>query len=741
MPVIYLQAGDGTRIAVPEEAAALSAVVRRALDNWTEAYGPPPPPPEDDDDDDDNANTNGSNSSSSSSDSERTPDRINDDDDDDDETSRTRSVLGNPDDDDDGTEEYRNNNNNEDDTDRTVSILDEECGSRTPSPCPSPETPTRTAATTSRGRRRASRRGSSVKSKRESHENGSATPEHLVLHNSNRSSSGSGSRELVAVNKEDSATPSTLDEEDVDNDDDTELDESSPPRQLLSTSSDAPLLAESISPTAHARPLTSPVAPTTADASDTHNRRDGSENTGSTDNLVEANAAPPSSSGGSAPVVRRRDSVTVFADVPAAGDEEERFLGADRMPPLPPPMISPHSLTNDEHASPSSYHQRTPCMICDEDDGLLLGGSVASSISEDVTPHNRSRERTSPASGAEPASPNALFSGKNTEFGGAHSGRHRASLRSNTLDNAGSSGGDAAACGVGGLVEDVVAGPLHQCARITDREIVIELQSCLPPNLPHAAGGGGAEEADIHSTPLQSVSQSQTLCQPSGRTSQSPTPLVSVKSGVSGSTNQMDSAMRTTGNNEDENQQPQRPSLVSDAVQLCAEYLRHFAGDGQQKERLHPTPTPEPLPAPLVCFLTPWERNFLYRGILGHTDEQMALAMAITQHAPTMSFIHPAPFLRNPDICTALLAAPPASGRVALLVDVMRAAGVLQISSLQNLCAAWCADFMIRVSYASIDYFEAAALVRQCFHVRSDWTKRELDCLKLENEWPANEEE
>lgn len=153
-----------------------------------------------------------------------------------------------------------------------------------------------------------------------------------------------------------------------------------------------------------------------------------------------------------------------------------------------------------------------------------------------------------------------------------------------------------------------------------------------------------------------------------------------------------------------------------------------------------PAVIPVPLPAPLVARLSQWERGFLYRDVLGAPESVLTAAMAITEVCPEFDYACPGPYLGTARVRAALMTPPPPPDGVHVLMEVMAAARQLQIDPLHALCAGWLADFMIRVSYGATDNFEAAHLIRQCLRVPSHWTRRETDCLKLENEWPANED-
>ncbi|CAG9569734.1 conserved hypothetical protein [Leishmania major strain Friedlin] len=153
-----------------------------------------------------------------------------------------------------------------------------------------------------------------------------------------------------------------------------------------------------------------------------------------------------------------------------------------------------------------------------------------------------------------------------------------------------------------------------------------------------------------------------------------------------------------------------------------------------------PAAIPAPLTTPLVSLLSPWEQNFLYVDLLGAPETVLAASLAILDVCPDFDYSSPSVHLGDAKARAALMAPPPPPEGVHTLIEVMAAAKQLQIEPLHALCAGWLADFMIRASYGATDNFEAAHLIRQCLRVTSDWSRRETDCLKIENEWPANEE-
>ncbi|KAG5510631.1 hypothetical protein JKF63_06929 [Porcisia hertigi] len=153
-----------------------------------------------------------------------------------------------------------------------------------------------------------------------------------------------------------------------------------------------------------------------------------------------------------------------------------------------------------------------------------------------------------------------------------------------------------------------------------------------------------------------------------------------------------------------------------------------------------PALIPEPLTTPLVAFLSPWERVFLYVDVLGAPETMLAASLLILDICPGFDYCSPSMHMRDARVKTALMLPPPPPEGMQKLMKVMAGAKVLQIAPLYALCAGWLADFMIRASYGAANNFEAAHLIRQCLCLPSDWSRRETDCLKIENEWPANEE-
>ena len=138
-----------------------------------------------------------------------------------------------------------------------------------------------------------------------------------------------------------------------------------------------------------------------------------------------------------------------------------------------------------------------------------------------------------------------------------------------------------------------------------------------------------------------------------------------------------------------------RPISAS-TLALCVEYLLHFTNG------LEPTVIPKPLPltTKLDEIVSEWESSFITTKLLEQGDAW--------QH-------------QN-------------------LVDVMYAAQHLQLDSLRDLCAAWCSAQISYYSTSIRDPMEAAECLRKFFSIASDWTDEELQCLQVENDWPANEE-
>ncbi|EKF30647.1 hypothetical protein MOQ_005538 [Trypanosoma cruzi marinkellei] len=774
MPAIYLQTSDGTRIAVPEEAGELSVVVRLALEIWAENHCPQAALTEDDFD---NMCTN------SGSDSERTPDQIMDDDDDDDEEEEEEydypstctcchGAAGNPDN---VTAEYKESREYDGgrlreplievscDLDRTVSVLedddvngnDDRSSSRTPSTCPSLDS---AKSPPLRGQRKTPRRRGGPKLNTFDGNNAIAS---LAF-----SENGKEMREFILaapaiaadrIDKEDSATPSTLEDEEVEKTPNNVINE-----EQRCVSLDAPPIPNSNPPSAYAYPISAktsaapppPIPPKTTTANL------GSACETDRDNR-EGCLEPESRNNERKVVVNRRDSSTVYIEPPPATEGEEhegvaeRTASTDFISPIPT-LFSPRSLTNEEFLSPSGYHHRTPCMIGDEEEKLLLPDGPFLLLLEDTATSNKSKDSVSPGSGASNKNYNNSIGTPGSVEPSPRSSPPTHRLTENTTNNvrprsivqgssvASSNHTAAAATGGGPSTEGFSSGHL-QCFIISEEEIVIELHKSLlsannrtqidekevhnssvtlpPPSQNQLARRQSRSACSVTTTPLSTMEQTS-----STRSQTEPVKLVPAPAAASPDSLGNDSAYVSS-------------PILSEALGLCVAYLRYFANDAEPMERLRPTHIPEPLSAPLLRFLSPWERGFLYREILGQTEDEMAMALEILRIAPTISYIYAAPLLSQPSIRAALTVKVPASNRVKLLAGVIRAAGMLKISSLENMCLAWCADFIIRASYASMDCFGAAALVRECFSVRNDWTKKEVDCLKLENEWPGNEEE
>nr|CCC95864.1 unnamed protein product [Trypanosoma congolense IL3000] len=865
MPLIYLQTQDGVRIAVPEEAARLSGVLRRVLDSWEEMYGPPPPIATTDDDI----------YVCSGTESEGTPDRIGDDDYGDQlcgmginsindpschyspsrRSARGRMMNG--------TEKEGGGTAQpspakaSDDSDGTASVLDDdEPANDSPSPSPSLSSP----SAGSWHKRKGVLRGNGPRYRNDDggDEDDQEVAGYYRRGNPSINVSDGGfatlGKGMGSVDGErffdgdDSATPSTLDDDDqeegegegeevgdvrrgkeregevevkaMEEEKDEGLIKATEGRGLkeetvknkggcnedkrqgsnsdmeskemagkegdcsgegealraqtlggyckvstchhweTSTICINPLTEDEAAGSAGTRQSGSSTASTGIISSPPgHDSKEDHTKTGSTGVSVSDMAG----SGEAAAALVRPSATVVVDSLGNSGADEgvglEECLKLGALPQATPP--TPGSQTNEGVVTPGSYHQRTPCMIGDDDEVRILSASCTSLSNEGtpqaITPQqqysNRSREALSPADNL------VRCNGEQTQSPQRAVGPVRAesapqSRRQPFSGNASESGTTCVAS------EMKHACLIQQCTHITNKEIVIKLQNSfsdstctnlveeadtIPPRRSASSGMLGRSSATL---PRSSVKSSLSKSVGSGATFAN-NGRVSAGSGwylgdESLSDAQAFSKRRRISNKgtstSGERVTPVSLSPSSDAVQLCATYLRHFAGSHRQ-EPLQPSPTPEPLPAPLVALLTPWEREFIYCDVLGQTAEQLVRTVAIMEHSPNISYIHPAPFLRTPGVCAALLLEPPAVERISLLLRVMRAAEALQVLSLQNLCSAWCADFIIRASYGARDHFEAAALVRKCFNVRDDWTRKEMDCLKLENEWPVDEEE
>ncbi|ORC84309.1 uncharacterized protein TM35_000461280 [Trypanosoma theileri] len=711
-----------------------------------------------------------------------------------------------------------------DDTDRTASLIDDDedddgDSSRTPSSCTTPEStpPQMRGYGKTQKQRGRSRPGSAnaststtstgtnnniVNSNGNSYnhsvsvdqgENGRSTPERLIA-------PGNDDGDVLG-NAEDSATPSTLDEEEEEEEekDFVAREKLSFTQKQLMNSTETPPQPDLCAPTAQAYPEKQSSPKTTANTTTTTTtitsssvaatattitittkgtvkEKEEKENTSHHKVGVDAES---NRNGEATSVVRCRESTTIYLDSPEPGDDDDDDDGLTwpvRIPVDPDTaaiaaaaLITPTSLTNEEHVSPSSYHQRTPCMIGDDDEGLLLGGNTISSCSDETTPHVKLIDKMSPSSvGAAveiTANASRPLSNRCSEIS-PNAGRQRTNARGGNLEHdgpgSGVRGGSSMSSGSVGLgprhpSEEVISSP-QQYAHINGREIVIVLQNCLPSpstdgEKAHCTTSSSTQAVGPSNTNLttqRSLSpHGLTIQQNSNSTSQVCVDIFSTTAGDTVSTNTKTIAGTAVSGIVvgDENSTltsvttpPAPPLPTSQAARICVEYMCHFVTDGGQKERLQPSTIPEPLDVPLVSLLSVWEREFLYRDILGQADAEEVLAMESKPYNSKMSYTYPESFLHDPHLCNVLRVIPPDGSRVALLMDVRRAAERLQVSSLYNLCTAWCADFMLRAIYTSEDHFEAAELIRRCFNERNEWTRREMDCLKLENEWPVNEE-
>ncbi|KAG8348696.1 hypothetical protein TRVL_00478 [Trypanosoma vivax] len=808
MPKIYLQMHDGVRLALPEGAAQFSGVLRRALESWAESYGPPPASATDD------------GCARACSDPERTPDRLGDEEEEEDRLSGIKSlnlssinerktrtpslkqVLDSK-----GNGSVRDVDGFEgvvvgssEDTDGTVSVLDDD---ESDSPSRGDAIQTSSYGLFNRSKEgdqgqgghsvRKGRNGVNV-SQRESCAVGSTGG--AVLNPEPRQA-GSLRNEPDEAEREylDSATPSTLDNDDYDeemNEDDEgeyvgrEISQQKPVRgggketsSQLNTAA-APVCMSTFSPVAEngvqgsddkrveTRPYPTPFpSPSALSREDyTHRVCSGQSQTIASEQHTDTTAVGPSVS------LVTLVAETITAKSPSRDELEGRQMLATESR-SGTTSLTPCNQTNEGVTSPSNYHQRTPCMIGDEDDVLFLSGSCISFSNEDFNPaaalslqqlSSASKEFVSPVNNSNSNSNRAAIEPltppqqqlNNLGFDGSSHSNHR---QPDTGDNV--------KANVSGPPEIC---PLQQCAYITEREIIIELQNSLSLTEPSSARRSHDDES---TKSLNTFSSSKAMTQvpptSSARMSQS---FKSATRGTLLTSNNTDSDTKVFGGSAEylklapatssivvdmherhsaqpvsalspgKRTEPLAQSPTLDAAALCATYLCHFSGNQQDHQgTFHPTITPEPLSAPLVALLTSWERNFLYCDVLGYTPEQLSSAMAIVQEAPKMNYLNPAPFLRNPTVTKALLVDSPTAERMSLLMRIIKMSEALQIPTLYNLCVAWCADFVTRTCYGAGDHFTAAALVRECFHVENDWSRKEMDCLKLENEWPVDEED
>ncbi|EAN80279.1 hypothetical protein, conserved [Trypanosoma brucei brucei TREU927] len=819
MPLIFLQTQDGARIAVPEEAAQLSGMVRRVLDSWEEMYGFASP----------GTAIDGDTYVCSDSDSERTPDRIGDEDYDGHRSGMRSLNVGSINDvceqslgsksalrgrKVNGFEracygrEQGSPSRNSDDTDGTASVLDDDEADND-SPSPSPVTFSLPTVCTHGGKAESEAKGTTPRGhevglegdrQEKFHASGDKTvpgnsggftplEHHVPLRGDKGGTSG-----------DDSATPSTLDDDESRGSGEEEEIQAGMGGEEGGCKDE---LSQKRSSTKSRE-----VSPSTNTAAHAITLGSDDDELQTSDRGAEDNKDPPSLSAEVTPETLERDGKT--SNVESSPSEvcgsrmskDEELVTANKCSPVAAavvsprtdeaeegltqevfvasgtgsvmPFFTPNSQTNEGLVSPGSYHQRTPCMIGDEDDSTIPSGDCASpTIEETLQLETTSRPLCQHSSkGKDVSSPiegSSRFSGERSLSPRGLMSSMRADSVSQTRKqqpNSSALGDDGDDEGANGEVE---GRPMRQCMHITDKEIVIKLQNwfCDSNEIAgewEAAGktesrrSGASSNLEIsqtipfhssHKSSLGKSASSSTLrpsntCIPADLSA----PLDGAPSLEVSTTSETRKIHSARGPRADERASRPYRTPSTDAVRYCAVYLRHFATIHQQhpyensrQEQLLPTLAPEPLTAPLVALLTPWERNFIYRDILGQTEEQVSRAMEIVEHSPNMSYTYPTPFLKVSGISRVLLVEPPAAERVALLLRVMRAAEVLQVPSLRSLCAAWCADFIVRASYGARDHFEAAALVRRCFQVQNDWSRKEMDCLKLENEWPVNEEE
>lgn len=405
------------------------------------------------------------------------------------------------------------------------------------------------------------------------------------------------------------------------------------------------------------------------------------------------------------------------------------------------------SVKNDENLFSGSFHQRTPCMIGDDEDDPFFFKTSDSYSRDEASISNRVMESAFPASlsnnnnNTSHIVENANLTVSNTSsghycVGDSKTGAHQqASATVDAMDSL-----DRHETDVYGnysqFAEDGLVPQVYHSFSILEKEIVIEVRNS-PASVLNASTD--AEKEPLHHGASPSTQHS--LCSDSNGKVLSGDVLEEKDVGGASVANVAAPAANLGSAAEGE----YKPFL-SRALRLCSMYLQHFAADTDTDTRngdhlQRPTAIPEPLNVPLVSLLSSWELRFLYGDILGESDECVTAAAAILRHAPRMDYINPGRFLSDPAICLALSVGLPTPQSVARLIGVFRVAEALEIRSLQDTCAAWCADVIIRASYAAADCMEAAEFIRRCFHVKSDWTKKEIDCLKLENEWPVDEKE
>ncbi|KAK7197384.1 hypothetical protein NESM_000686100 [Novymonas esmeraldas] len=425
--------------------------------------------------------------------------------------------------------------------------------------------------------------------------------------------------------------------------------------------------------------------------------------------------------------------------------------------------------------SPSSCHQRTPCMADEDDVGAMMSENGSSGADGSTSPLGKPQHASGVAAPMQPQpSPTERVSptsqAPSTASGGAPV---------STMTDA-AAAATAATAGAGEALASSVA--YAEGIRITSSAIVFDLMRPTTPNSSvdvtaspqlsnsGATAGDAAGAATGTSAPPQPVvgqvgaihSSALLLCirymthfaEVEAQAAKDTATAVKSPSATSSS-----SATAASDDDDDDDTVTGAASTVSDASFSPAVVISpagvsgaggsggksggvvSSAGDGAASApHGGPATIPEPLSQPLVALLSPWERTFLYADVLTAPEATLTASLAIMEVCPGFDYAAPSASLGDAKVRAALMAPPPPPDGVRALVAVMAAARQLQIAPLHALCAGWLADFVVRVSYGATDNFEAAHLIRQCLRVPSDWSRRETDCLKMENEWPANED-
>lgn len=393
--------------------------------------------------------------------------------------------------------------------------------------------------------------------------------------------------------------------------------------------------------------------------------------------------------------------------------------------PHPPPFL-PQGIESVEWVSPTSLHQRTPVMLGDDDELVIVRGD-----GPEETLHLSGYRSASPchavhSSSSTPTTTNGHRSPENSPRNDHARFAKASPPRECSTDPVPPNGGTFPPTGLNATGETLSG------ACITATAILIDLGSSKGGELRESPGTSSTTQepgSSPNAVTSTQVSSSHAVQAPSTSSCRRPSDSGGLHA----------------------------PAAI---VQICISYLLHFCAvsstltpTGERAERgsshhlnLNPrndTPTvlPAPLTGPLYTFLSPWELHYLYVVIL-HYDASILDLVKVADRLD-INYTFPAGALAGVDDKTRQVLVLPAPSRegVQRLKEVMAAAQGLGIPTLRELCTAWMADFMIRASYGAADYLEAAHIIRQCFRIQADWTRKETDTLKLENEWPANEED